>query len=585
MSSEKKLSYYINESKKLVESNFKKTTRIAVLGSFTLNGLADTIKVKCAELNIFTHIFSGEYNQYNKDILDSNSSLYSFSPEICFLILDTRNILENLFHSPYSVSDDDRKKFVEEKSIELFNLINFFIKNSHSKLIVTNFVPPTYSPYGIFESKTIYGFQEMINDLNQNLLNEFKNNSSVFIFDFNGFVTNIGQNNIFDYRQYYLGDVKISLEKIPDLANAFLGFIKPILGLNKKCIVLDLDNTLWGGIVGEDGFNGIKLSHNDPIGKSYIEFQKYLLALHKRGIILAINSKNNFDDAIKVIRDHPDMVLSEENFASLKINWNDKVSNLQEISEEVNIGLDSMVFFDDDKINRDFVRSALPEVLTVEMPEDPSQYVPTLIGLNDFNVVKITEEDKLRGKMYLEQKHRTEFRKTAIDIKSYLKKLKIKIFIKNADEFTIPRISQLTLKTNQFNFTTKRYQEEDIQKFSQDNKKIVGCARVEDKFGDNGITGVFIVDKQDGQEWIIDTFLLSCRVIGRGVEEGIINHIISLAKKNNIRKIIANFTPTKKNKPAESFLPSFGFEKKNNQWIYNIKNHIEKPSHLLLVNE
>ncbi len=585
MSSEKKLSYYINESKKLVESNFKKTTRIAVLGSFTLNGLADTIKVKCAELNIFSHIFSGEYNQYNKDILDSNSNLYSFSPEICFLILDTRNILENLFHSPYSVSDDDRKKFIEEKSIELFNLINFFIKNSHSKLIITNFVPPTYSPYGIFESKTNYGFQEMINDLNKNLLNEFKNNSSVFIFDFNGFVTNIGQNNIFDYRQYYLGDVKISLEKIPDLANAFLGFIKPILGLNKKCIVLDLDNTLWGGIVGEDGFNGIKLSHNDPIGKSYIEFQKYLLSLHKRGIILAINSKNNFDDAIKVIREHPNMVLSEENFASLKINWNDKVSNLQEISDEVNIGLDSMVFFDDDKINRDFVRSTLPEVLTVEMPEDPSQYVPTLIGLNDFNVVKITEEDKLRGKMYLEQRHRTEFRKTTIDIKSYLEKLKIKIFIKNADEFTIPRISQLTLKTNQFNFTTKRYQEEDIQKFSQDNKKIVGCARVEDKFGDNGIIGVFIVDKQDGQEWIIDTFLLSCRVIGRGVEEGIINHIISLAKKNNIRKIIANFTPTKKNKPAESFLPSFGFEKKNKQWIYNIENHIEKPSHLLLVNE
>ena len=279
------------------------------------------------------------------------------------------------------------------------------------------------------------------------------------------------------------------------------------------------------------------------------------------------------------------MILQEEHFANLKINWNDKVTNLREIAQEVNIGLDSMVFFDDDKINRDFVRSTIPEVLTIEMPEDPALYVQTLMELNDFNVTKITEEDKKRGKMYVEQRKRTEFQKVTTDFKEYLKELNIKIFIKNANEFTIPRISQLTLKTNQFNLTTKRYQEEDIRNFSHDDKKIVGCARVEDKFGDNGITGVFIVDKEDSKEWIIDTFLLSCRIIGRGVEEGIINHIITLAKKNNASKIIANFIPTKKNKPSESFLPTFGFEKENNQWVYYIKNHIEKPSHLFVLNE
>ena len=582
---EKKLSYYINESKKLNESDFEKQIRIAVLGSFTLNGLAETIKVKCAELNVFSSIFSGGYNQYNEEILDTNSNLYSFSPEICFLVLDTRNILENLFYSPYSISDDERKKFIENKTAELVNLIKFFVENSKSKLIVTNFVPPIYSPYGIFESKTNYGFQEMIYDLNHKLLVEFKNNPLVYVFDFNGFVTSFGQNNVFDYRQYYLGDVKVSLEKIPYLANALMSYVKPILGLNKKCIVLDLDNTLWGGIIGEDGFNGIKLGHNDPIGKSFIEFQKYLLSLHERGIILAVNSKNNFDDAIKVIKEHPNMILHEEHFASLKINWNDKATNLQEIAQEVNIGLDSMVFFDDDIMNRDFVRSTLPEVLTVEMPEDPSLYVPTLIGLNDFNVIKITEEDKQRGKMYLEQRKRIEFQKTTIDFNEYLKQLDIKVFIKNANEFTIPRISQLTLKTNQFNLTTKRYQEEDIKKISQDNKKLIGCARVEDKFGDNGITGVFIIDKADNEEWIIDTFLLSCRIIGRGVEEEIINHIMTLAKKNNVNKIIADFIPTKKNKPSESFLPDFGFERENNVWVYYLKNHTEKPSHLLVLNE
>ena len=187
--------------------------------------------------------------------------------------------------------------------------------------------------------------------------------------------------------------------------------------------------------------------------------------------------------------------------------------------------------------------------------------------------------------MYLEQRKRTELQKTTTDLHEYLKKLNIKLFIKNADEFSIPRISQLILKTNQFNLTTKRYQEEDIKNFSNNDKKIVGCARVEDKFGDNGITGVFIVDKENNNEWIIDTFLLSCRVIGRGIEEGIMNHIISLAKKQNVSKITANFIPTKKNQPAESFLPTFGFVKENNKFVYDIKNFMEKPSHLEILNE
>ncbi|MDC0240900.1 HAD-IIIC family phosphatase [Candidatus Nitrosopelagicus sp.] len=582
---EEKLSYFINESKKLKESDFEKVSRIAVIGSFTLNGLAETLQVKCAKSNIFSHIFSGGYNRYNEEILNSNSDLYSFNPEICFLILDTRTILEDLFYSTYDVTENDRRIFVNKKFEEISNLIKFYTNKSKSKIIFSNFVPPTYSSYGIFESKIEYGLQEMIHDLNQKLSNEFKNDPLTFLYNFNGFVTNHGLNTVFDYRQYYLGDVKISLEKIPYLANELMGYVKPILGINKKCIVLDLDNTLWGGIIGEDGFNGIKLGHNDPIGKSFIEFQKHLLSLHKRGIILAVNSKNNYEDAMKVIKEHPNMILREENFACLKINWNDKSRNLREISQEVNIGLDSIVFFDDDKVNRDFIISVLPEVLTVEMPKDPSQYVPTLLELTDFNVLKITEEDKSRGKMYREQRKRTELEKSTNDFDEYLKQLNIKLFIKNADEFTIPRISQLTLKTNQFNLTTKRYQEEDIRNFSQDDKKIIGCARVEDKFGDNGITGVFIVDKNN-KEWIIDTFLLSCRIIGRGIEQGIINYIISLAKKENVSKLTANFIPTKKNQPAESFLPSFGFKKLNDQWVYQIENHIDSTtSHLHISKE
>ena len=212
---------------------------------------------------------------------------------------------------------------------------------------------------------------------------------------------------------------------------------------------------------------------------------------------------------MQVIKEHPDMVLREKHFACLKINWNDKVTNLQEIAQELNIGIDSILFMDDDNVNRDFMREALPEVLTAELPNDPSLYAQTLMELNEFNVLKITDEDKKRGKMYLQQRERIEFEKSSINFEEYLKQLEIKIHIKKADEFTIPRISQLTLKTNQFNLTTKRYQEEEIMKFSQDKKKIVGCARIEDKFGDYGITGAFVVNKDNPEEWVMDTFLLS----------------------------------------------------------------------------
>ena len=581
---ERKLSEYIIESKKVNSSDFESKIKIALLGSFTLDGLNETIKVKCSELKVGCDTFYGGYNRYNEEILNSKSKLYSFSPDVCFLILDTRNILGDLFYYPYNLSVDKRREFIQNKINELNNLIKSFKEKSNSKLVISNFIIPTYSPYGIFETKTDYGLQEMVFDLNHKLNNICRDENSIYVYDINGFVSKHGEENVFDFQQYFFGDVKISLSYIPILANDLLGYIKPTLGLNKKCIVLDLDNTLWGGIVGEDGFNKIKLGPQPP-GNTYVEFQKYLLSLHERGIILAVNSKNNLDDAIEVIKNHPNMILRENHFGCLKINWNDKVTNLKEIAQELNIGLDSIVFIDDDPVNRDFVRETLPEVLTIELPKDPSLYVSTLTELNDFHVIKITEEDKQRGKMYTQQRMRVESEKNSTSFEEYLKQLNIKIHIKKADEFTIPRISQLTLKTNQFNLTTKRYQEEDIKNFSQDKKKIVGCARIEDKFGDNGITSVFIVKKDNEEEWIIDTFLLSCRVIGRGVEEGILDYIINEARKNNVKRIIGNFIPTKKNKPSESFLPNFGFEKENEHWIYDLEKYSKKPSHLLLLNE
>ena len=584
MDNEEPLSKYILDSEKLEINNFNKKIKVAFLSSFTINGLSESLKVKCSKKQISCNQYVAGYNQYNQEILDKKSGLYSFSPDITFLILDTRSIFGDLFHFPYSVTKSERENFVNEKITEIINLITKFNGTSDSKLVITNLSLPHYSPHGIAETKTNYSFHDAIIDFNKKLKEHLLDINSVYVFDFFKFIIKHGENNVFNFQNYLFGDIKISLDYIPYLANEFMPYIISFLGLTKKCIVVDLDNTLWGGIVGEDGFDGIRLGPQPP-GNAFVEFQKYLKALSQRGILLAINSKNNFDDAIQVIREHPFMILTESDFSCIKINWNNKASNMQEISKELNIGLDSFVFFDDDPINRELIKETMPEITTPDLPHDPSLYSKVIQSLHDFSTFQITSEDTNRGQMYLEQKQRTESQNSTSDISEFLKKLNLEIEIKKTNSFTIPRISQLTLKTNQFNLTTKRYHEDQIKKFSEDKNILIGCAQIRDKFGDNGITGVFIVEKTNYDEWFLDTFLLSCRVIGREAEKAILYFIINEAKNNNIKRLKAKFIPTKKNKPIENFLPDCQFYKKDGIWIYNLDKPFNMPDFLTLSEE
>ena len=575
---EKSLSEYISMSKNLKITNNDKTVKIAILGSFTLTGLDECLKVKSAESSITYKSYIAPYNQYNQEFFNQSSDFYKFEPDITFLIIDIRSFFGENFYFPYNISSDERKSFVKNKISELENLIQQFNNNLNSKLIITNFNIPSYSPNGIIETKNEFSFHEMIEEINNALRNISKQNNSVYVYDFNNFISKFGEKNIFDYRQFYVGDIQIAFNFIPYLANDLMGYIKPFSSKNKKCIVLDLDNTLWGGIVGEDGFDGIELGHTSN-GKAFVDFQKHLLSLWHQGIILAINSKNNYDDAMKVIQEHPNMILREKNFASIQINWNDKAQNLNQIASEINIGTNSMVFFDDDKINQERIKQEFPEVLTIELPKDSSQYSSILKEINDFNVLQRTDEDAKRGEMYAQQRERNELKQSISNIDDFLKQLNIQVKIKKSNEFLIPRISQLTLKTNQFNLTTKRYHEEEIREFTNNKNYEVGCAQVEDKFGDNGITGVYIVDKNE-KNWIIDTFLLSCRIMGRGIEDAILSQILKDAKQNGVEEVRAKFIPTEKNKPSENFLSDFGFKKQENFWIYKLNNDIKSPNHL-----
>jgi FkbH-like protein len=579
---EPNLSYFIAKARSIDGRILQKKIKVAILSSFTINGLEEAIRVKCAESDITCATYLCGYGQYNQDILDQSSKLYEFSPDITFMIIDTRSVLSTLFYTPYTIPANDRRTYIDKRVADFVNLVKTFKNRTGSKLVLTNCSIPTYSPYGICEVRTEYGLKEMVYDFNARLADAFRSDPQVFLFDFNSFVSKYGEINVLDYRQFLVGDIMVSLSFIPHLAEELMGYVKANLGVNRKCIVLDLDNTLWGGIIGEDGFDRIDLSLKPP-GMAFMEFQRVLLALYQRGVILAINSRNNEDEALRAIRDHPFMVLREEHFATMKINWSDKISNIKEIAQELNIGLDSIVYFDDDPINRELMSKAIPQIKTVDLPDDPSLYASTLMQINDFNTLVMTNEDRNRGEMYRQEHKRTELKRSSSNLEDFLKQLEIRVTMKKANNFTIPRIAQLTLKTNQFNLTTRRYQEEDVETLAQDNTKLIGCAQTQDKFGDNGITGVYIVNKNHvDKEWFIDTFLLSCRVMGRGIEDAMMGYILSKAKEEGVTKVKAEFIPTKKNKPCEQLLPNFGFKKEGEQWVYTYSVPIKQTNHVEL---
>lgn len=585
------LSDYFSAYRKIVSKyqagdlDFNKKIKLAILSSSTVNGIKESLFVKCAQSDTYAEIYLPGYNQYAQEILNAKSNLYNSNPDIIFIDVDCKSIFGNDYFDPYVSNSTQWKNKIEFAVDYLTNLVEEICKRSNSKIVINNLEVPIYSPLGILENKEESGIVENIETINKTIRDKFKRNAQVFVFDYNSFCSVIGKENILDYKLYYLGDIKVKPQFVPNLADAYMRYIRAFLGFTKKCIVLDLDNTLWGGIIGENSLDTIHLGPTNE-GKSFWEFQMALLALQRRGIILAINSKNNPSDALEVIRNHPYMILREQHFASIRINWINKVENLRSIAKELNIGLDSLIFIDDDPLNRALVSEFLPEVLVPALPIDTSGYLKMLMQLNLFDNLTITEEDKLKGEMYLADKKRREIIESTTDINEYLKMLNISVTIKNAKNENISRISQLTLKTNQFNTTTKRFTEENIAGFINSNLHLVLTVFAKDKFGDNGLTGVVIIEKNENI-WLLSSFLLSCRILGRNIEDAVLATIIQMASSSNVQKLLAEFIPTKKNDPAKNVFSKSGFnliENSNDQqiWSYDLKIKREFPDFISL---
>jgi FkbH-like protein len=320
----------------------------------------------------------------------------------------------------------------------------------------------------------------------------------------------------------------------------------------KKCLVLDLDNTLWGGIVGEDGMENLALSMSSP-GNHFIAFQQAILDHYNRGVILAINSRNNEADALTVIRSHPNMILKEHHFAAHRINWQDKATNIRELAQELNIGLDSMVFLDDDKTNREMVKALVPEVTVPELPSNPALYTKFLNSLDYFTTDVITDEDKMRGNLYVTERLRKEQEKLAPNKESFLESLRLELHLFVNDESCLPRLTQLTEKTNQFNNFKEPLTDDEVRSLMRDGKHDVWYGALEDVFGDYGVIIFALVEKTESR-FHIKSLLMSCRVFGRGVEEAFLAELSQKAYTLGIEEISIAYKETEKNAPIKEFI-------------------------------
>ncbi|MEL7565487.1 MAG: HAD-IIIC family phosphatase [Dehalobacterium sp.] len=553
----------------------KSSLNIAFLGNCTTDYLAQALQKKCKKYDIEATIYNCPYNQYQQDTLNTDSEFYQFRPELTILFLEGSELFPDWYTFPVLTSSKEKKYALIEA---VFDSLTAIVENIHThsdtKIMVHNFKIPYFSPLGILDNKNYPGLKDMISLLNLKLEEWACAKDYVYLFDYCGLCANFGYENAADPKMYYIAKNTVSFPFMKILAGEYMRYILPLKFMTKKCLVLDLDNTLWGGVAGEDGISGIKLDISGP-GKSFYNFQKEILNLYHKGIILAINSKNNLEDGMNIIENHPHMALRKHHFSAWRINWHNKVDNLKELAQELNIGIDSMVFFDDNPVEREFVKSMLPEVKVVDVPEDTSKYTETLKKIIEFEFLKITAEDMQRNIMYEANQKRLASYQQFENLEDYLASLKMKVVLQHANEFSIPRIAQLTQKTNQFNMTTKRYTQTDIENMVSSNNFLVFSCTVLDKFGDNGIVGVCIVELKDLSAHI-DSFLLSCRVLGRNVEYAFINKIISLLKEKGIKTVTGLYRKTEKNRANDNFYSQAGFSQesvKERETLYRINTN------------
>ncbi len=563
--------YILRKKKSIKKQLLKKenflSKKVAILGGSTTSEIKEILELFLLNEGIKADFYESDYNKYYEEIMFSEF-LKEFNPDIVYIHTSFRNI-RNL-----PKVDDDREQIANklEKEYEYYkSLWETAVANLNCIVIQNNFDLPRNRSLGNLDTINFNGLTNFIMRLNLKFSEFAEGNQQVFINDINFLAAYIGLEKWHDLSMWSNFKYCLAYEAIPHLAKNLSIIIKSVYGMSKKCLVLDLDNTLWGGVIGDDGVDNIKIGKETGVAEAYTSFQNYIKELRSIGITLAIASKNDYKNAIEGLN-HPDMILKKGDFLNIKANWEPKFINIEKIAKEINIGIDSLVFVDDNPAERDIVKAQLPSVAVPNVGEDPGKYIDYLDRNGYFEQVKISEEDKQRNQFYENNQKRNEEVAKYNDYGQFLQSLQMVADIDYFKPIYLERITQLTNKTNQFNLTTRRYSNTEIAEISKSNNKIALYGRLKDKFGDNGLISVVIGDIKV-KELHIDLWLMSCRVLKREMEKAMFDALVAECKKKEIEFIYGYYIKTPKNNLVKDHYQNLGFvavKESNSKWVFEI---------------
>lgn len=532
--------------------------RLAILRSFTVEPATMLLRAAAFLSGIDLQVHVGDFNAYPQEILDRDSSLYKFSPDAVILAVQACDVAPDLWSGFADLSAEAVAAAVQRVASSYRQWARAFREHSSASLIVHTLEQPSVPALGVLDAQLPLHQRAAFEQVNQQLLAIKTDLHGVFLLDYDALVARHGRRPWHDQSKWLTARMPVAADHLVHLANEWLRFLIPLSGRTAKALVVDLDNTLWGGVIGEDGIHGIKLSA-EYSGAGYQALQRAMLDLSRKGILLAICSKNNPEDAMEALEHHPDMLLRPQHFAAMRINWNDKAQNLREIAAELNIGIDSLAFLDDNPAERESVRATLPEVTVIDLPKDPIDYAAALRDCPVFERLALSQEDQERTALYAAERESSHAAQTFTSTEDFFRFLDQEAEVAPVGPATLARVAQLTQKTNQFNLTTRRYTEQQIAELAAGPGTQVTSIRVRDRYGDHGLVGVAIT-RDRGADCEIDTFLLSCRVIGRTVETALLAHLAEQARSRGRNRLLGRFLPTRKNAPARDFYSQNGFQ-------------------------
>lgn len=553
--------------------------KLALLGNYTTSYLKKALSFygKIKGLNL--EIYEADYDQIRQEILDPMSRLYQTEPDAVLISYSARKLRGKFF----DLADEKKAGYASKFLSEVEDHISTLTSRSSCKVMLTNLEEINDNVFGNFSAKSRLSFINQVRRINTGLMDLAEKIDNLFIVDIQSLIARNGEEFSFAPSMYVNADMAFSLDFTVLIAEQVSAIIESMKGRFKKCAILDLDNTLWGGIIGDDGLENIQIG-SLGIGKAFTEFQQWLKALKDRGIILAVCSKNEDNIAREAFEKHPEMVLKMDDIAVFVANWTNKVDNIRQIQEILNIGFDSMVFFDDNPAEREIVRMNIPEITLPDLPEDPAEYVPYVTSLNLFETTSYSANDAERTKQYQTESKRLSLSQQFTDVNEFLRSLDMSADIRPFADFDVPRIAQLSQRSNQFNVRTIRYTDDDIRRIKNSDSHLHYAVSLKDKFGEYGLISIVILEKLDQETLFVDTWIMSCRVLKRGVEHKLLNDIVEEAREKGFKQIVGEYLPTAKNALVKHLFKDLGFVQKNGDlWALDLEMY--KPHEVFIQNE